>query len=518
MNDCVVSSAPSAGAGRSDRQEGGTIAVWALANGSRAIDLRAAVTRNRVIAAAALALSAALVITLPPTPVTVIAAAIATLALAVDRRLGPLPAALLVALTLPWGRGADTLTFEIAGLPLRPHDAVIAIGMLGTLPVLVRRRPTLSPTLVLLAILLALGVVAVVVGVLRDNALRDVFRDIRWWLFYGVAILALFGGTTRPKLLRGLLIGMTLFSILVVVAALLPAFPGGLKDQELLYDRGTLRMQFGNSAFLLPAIAYVAWAVLTRRRLVDAGLLGLLIGAVILSLTRTSIGASALVLGLVCLSTWWSSRRAGHLPRRIVGDVARLAVIASIAFVVGLAVDIAGTPPPAQVATSDGSGEAPIDRIFFQDDRSDIGSLAVGRFPSYRAAAAVIVANPVFGAGMGSLTVVEYAYSSARADTIGQSPGVDNAYLTVGLKTGIPGMIVLGLLVLTSLLVAIRRGGPVARWYVPAWIGLIILSMTQAYAVSLYGPFAFALMLVYPCLQRGSSVERPVAPARTGSA
>jgi hypothetical protein len=311
---------------------------------------------------------------------------------------------------------------------------------------------------------------------------------------------------------------MTLFSILVVVAALLPAFPGGLKDQDLLYDRGTLRMQFGNSAFLLPAIAYVGWSVLIRRSLLDAGHLGLLIGAVILSLTRTSIGASALVLGLVCLATWWASRRAGHLPRRIVGDVARLAVIASVAFVVGLGIDIAGAPPPAQVATSDGTGEAPIDRIFFQDDRSDIGSLALGRFPSYQAAAGVIIANPVFGAGMGSLTAVGYAYNPARAETIGQSPGVDNAYLTVGLKTGIPGMVVLLLLVLTSMLVAIRRGGPVARWYVPAWIGLLILSMTQAYAVSSYGPFAFALMLVYPCLQRGSSVERAVSPARTGAA
>ena len=116
---------------------------------------------------------------------------------------------------------------------------------------------------------------------------------------------------------------------------------------------------------------------------------------------------------------------------------------------------------------------------------------------------------------MGSLTDVDYAYSDARANTIGRSPGVDNAYLTVGLKTGVPGMLVFGLLFVLPVVLAIRRGGRLAHWFVPAWIGLFVLSMTQAYAVSLYGPFAIALILVLPALARRSSAPRPGASART---
>ena len=103
---------------------------------------------------------------------------------------------------------------------------------------------------------------------------------------------------------------------------------------------------------------------------------------------------------------------------------------------------------------------------------------------------------------------MDYAYSEARANTIGWSPGVDNAYLTVGLKTGVPGIIAFAALVLTTLIVALRRGGRTARWFVPAWIGLLILSMTQAFAGSLYGPYVVALLVAFPCLTWGASVRR----------
>jgi O-Antigen ligase len=470
-----------------------------------------------LVGGAALAATAVLIVAFPPGPLGVVTAAIATVALALDRRLGPLPAALLVALAIPWGRGADTLTWEVAGLPIRPHDAIIGIGMLAAAPVLVRRRPRVSPTLVLLAILMTLGVIGVAVGLAADHPFRDIFRDVRWWAFYGAAILALFGATTRARIARGLLAGMTVFAFLVIVAALLPVFPGGLKEQELLYDRGTLRMQFGNSAFLLPAVAYAADAVLRRHRMVDTAWLLLLSTAVVLSLTRTSILAAVLVVGLVFLAGV-ATRRGGRatLTGHLQGAL-RLGIAGVLALAIGIGVDIAGTPPYSEIATSDGSsGEQPLDRIFFQEGRSDLGSLEEGRFPSYRAAAALIIESPVTGPGMGSLTRVDYAYSEARANTIGWSPGVDNAYLTVGLKTGIPGMIVFSGLVLATFIVTLRRGGRIARWFVPAWIGLVILSMTQAFAGSLYGPFAFALLIAFPCLTWGSSVRR--RDGRTGPA
>jgi O-antigen ligase len=467
----------------------------------------------------ALLVTAVLAVVTAPTPLAVASAALATIGLARDRRLGPLGAAVLVALGIPWGRGADTLTFEIAGLPLRPHDAVIAVGMLGALPVLWRRRPRPSLMLGLVVALLVLGLSALAVGLIEGHPLRDVFRDVRWWAFYGAALLALFGATSRDRIIRGVLLGMTGFALLVVIAALLPAFPGGVKDQELLYDRGTLRMQFGNSAFLLPAIAYVAARVVERRGLRDAAWLVLLLSAVVLSLTRTSIVAAIGVLGLVFLAYLidrWS--RPGFWR----GSLASGALLASLALgslVIGVAVDIAGTPPPSQVATNDGTApEQPLDRILFQEERSDLGSVAGGgRFPSYRAAAAVILEHPLLGAGLGSLTDVGYAYSEARADTIGRAPGVDNAYLTVGLKAGIPGMLVFAALVALTGWLAFRRGGAMRRWFVPAWLGLIVLTMTQAFAGSLYGPFVFALLLVLPALTRGSSVPRPARPdpART---
>jgi hypothetical protein len=478
--------------------------------------LRAAVTPARLIAVAALVLAAALVIALPPNPLSVVAAVVATLALATEPKLGPLPAALLVALVLPWGRGADTLTWELAGLPIRPHDGAIAVGLLGAAPVLLQRRPRLSPLVVLLGAFLALGLVGLVVGLVLDNSLRDIFRDVRWWVFYGAAALALFGATTRPRLIRALVIGTTLFAVLVTAAALLPVFPDGLKEQELVYDRGTLRMQFGNSAFLLPAIAWASASFLRSGRAMHAAITFVLLGAVVLSLTRTSIAASVLVLGLVCLAAWWRARPHVTTPawiRRVATDTIRLGGLAAAAFVIAIVVDIAGTPPATELPTSGGSrGERPLDRILFQEERSDLGSLQQGRFPSYRAAAAVILDSPAVGAGLGSLTDVDYAYSDARANVIGKSPGVDNAYLTVGLKTGIPGIVVFAALVATSFLLAFRRGGALSHWFVPAWIGLGILSMTQAFAVSLYGPFAVAMLLTLPALTRGSSVPRAGAP------
>ena len=316
--------------------------------------------------------------------------------------------------------------------------------------------------------------------------------------------------------MREVVIGTALFAVLISVAALLPVVPGGLKEQELLYDRGTLRMQFGNSAFLLPAIAWAGASFLRSGRWLHAALLFLFVEAVVLSLTRTSIAASAVVLGLVCLGAWWRQFGRPAWLRRIAVDGARIAGVALAAFVVAIAVDIAGTPPPSDVPTSGGSrGERPLDRILFQEERSDLGSLEQGRFPSYRAAAGVIAGSPVVGAGMGSLTDVDYAYSDARANTIGRSPGVDNAYLTVGLKTGVPGVLVFALLFVVPVVLAFRRGGRLAHWFIPAWVGLFVLSMTQAYAVSLYGPFAIALVLVLPALVRGSSVPRTGVSAPT---
>ena len=468
-----------------------------------------------------LALTLTLVVTASPNLLTILAAVAAVVALSRDKRLDWLSAAALVAISLPWGRGADTLTYELAGLPLRPHDVVLLVGILGALPVLRRRRPAVSPTLVLTLGLLLLGLVGVVVGVLVGNDLRDLVRDVRWWGLYAVVVLALAGATTRPKILRGLFAGLTVFAVVLAVASILPAFSGGLKDQELTYDRGVLRMQFGNSAFLLVGIAYGAARLLEKASLRLAAWVTLLGATVVLSLTRTSIAASILVAALVLLLTLVRRANSGPSLRGLVGRIGILGACAVIALVAGLALDIGGTPnltgdDGSAAAGSGGGGGAgaPVDRLLLQGQGADLGSLEEGRFPSYRAAIAVIVARPITGAGMGSLVDVAYAYSEARAHTPRHSPGVDNAYLTFGIKTGVPGMLLFGVLMLMTLLVAWRRGGRTRIWFVPAWIGIGVLTMTQAFAVSFYGPFPLALLIAYPVLAWQAS---PVGRAGTQS-
>ena len=76
-------------------------------------------------------------------------------------------------------------------------------------------------------------------------------------------------------------------------------------------------------------------------------------------------------------------------------------------------------------------------------------------------------------------------------------------------------MLVFAALGAVMFLVALRRGARMAAG--SCWrIGLMILSMTQAFAGSLYGPFVFALLIALPCLRWDSSVARVTSlnPAR----
>jgi O-antigen ligase len=96
---------------------------------------------------------------------------------------------------------------------------------------------------------------------------------------------------------------------------------------------------------------------------------------------------------------------------------------------------------------------------------------------------------------------VAFAYNEARARNVGQQPGVDNAYLTVGIKSGVVGMTLFGALLLVplwaSMRPALRRLRP---WYLPTWLGIGVLTMTQGFAVSSYGPLALALLAAVPFL------------------
>ena len=69
-------------------------------------------------------------------------------------------------------------------------------------------------------------------------------------------------------------IGATVFAVVLFLVVLLPVFAGGLEARALTYDWGRLRLQFSNSIFLIPALAYLATRLTVRPSWRDAGWLG----------------------------------------------------------------------------------------------------------------------------------------------------------------------------------------------------------------------------------------------------
>ncbi len=460
----------------------------------------------------ALVAAMVLVITTPPGWAMVGLAAVAVVGLAGNRRLGWIGAGLLLLMTLPFGRGADVSPLQVGSVPVRPGDAVIAVAILGALPSL-RFRDRGRVLLAAVAVWLVIGGLAVVVGFVGGNALRDILRDVRWWGLYLAGGVALLAGVRRDQVLRGMLLGLSAFAVLVLIAALAPTFGGGLKDLALQYDRGTLRLQFGNSAYLVPAVAYAVYRLLRSPKPWRIAWLLLLLVAQITSLTRTSIIVTAGVMGLVGLLELMQRRKGSDLLRR----GALVAATAALAFVVGVGISTVGTPATHGVDGT-GSPEHPLNRVTFTDPQSDItvivGSVRTrGRFATYLHALRAIEVSPVVGRGQGALVDVAFAYNTSRAYTVGKQPGVDDAYLTAALKAGAIGMAALLAMLLLPLWRSAREG-KLRGWFLPGWIGLLLLTVTQSFAVSNYGPFAVSLLAALPfaayTARRASAARRQV--------
>ncbi len=466
-----------------------------------------------VIGYTALALAAASRAVLPAGWLEVLLAGIATVSLGMDRRLGWLPAGLLVVIAIPYGRGADLAPWGVAGYPVRPPDLAIGVALTGALAAILRRRsqirvklavPGTAAFVTASVVLLLVGVGAFVTGLLAEHATRDVLRDARWWGLYAAAPIAVISGTNRRALLRGLLLGATALAIVVVAITVGPAIEGGLKHSSLTYDRGALRMQFGNSIFLVPAVAYAAYAVLRRPAMWRVGWLALLLSAQVLTLTRMSLLATcAAVLLVAGLYAFGRSRLAANAVP-LWRSVAAIAVALAIGFGGGMAAVYMGMTAPFV----DGTGktllrEDPFHRITFGEGGSSLSTIldsvtSGGRFTTYLNALNLIYKTPATGTGFGQLVDVRFAFAD-RAHTVGKQPGVDNAYLTVGLKAGVVGMAAFAALLLLPLVAAVRRSRRVPRgWYVPAWLGLLALTTTQIFAVSSYGPFGIALLAAVP--------------------
>ena len=448
------------------------------------------------------------------TPLSIVLAGAAVLLLAGHPTLGPLGAAAVVVLALPYDRAANGYLPRIATIPVRPQDVAVAIGLALCLPSVRFSRPRVGFGAWLLVAFLATGIVVLVAGLVGGNDARDILRDARWWFLYGGGIVLLFlPPIARAQVVRGVVLGAIAFAAVAVVTSILPAVPGGLRAHAVEFDFGLLRLQYGNSVFLLFPIAWGAAAWIRGN---NAAMVTLLLAslAVMLSLTRTLMLVSAAVVVLaimVSLAGLYTRRRKIGLrpPLARMGAVV-VAVPLCLAMALGIVTvtgsgagtgtPVAGEQPGASQppVTNAPAGEDPFGRITFENDESGLEAIAGGRLKTYARAIEVIAAHPFTGSGMGATVVAEYAFGGEIFATPGHLPNVDNAYLTAGMKGGLPAMVVLGVFLVWPALRGVRylRGRDLRIWWLPAWLGILVLTMTQSFATTGYGPFLLGMLVI----------------------
>ncbi len=429
------------------------------------------------------------------TPASILLAGIAVVLLAGHPTLGPLGAAAVVILTVPFDRAANAYLPRIAGIPVRPQDLAVLIGFGLCLPSVRLRQPRAGVSAWLLVAFIAIGMVALVGGFVGGNDGRDILRDARWWFLYGSGLVLLFlPPTVRAQVVRGVLLGALGFAVVIVITSVLPAVPGGLRARAEEFDLGLLRLQYGNSVFLLFLLA--RWTSdWIRGHTAAIAPLTLASLAVMLSLTRTFMVVSAAVVLLVVLASLTAAHvRSPGVRRR--ASLARIGVaVAVVPLSLGMALAInMGTVTPALKPAA----EDPFGRITFGNEESGWESIASGRLRTYQRALEVITANPLGGSGMGATVVADYAYGGEQFATPGRLPNVDNAYLTAGMKAGLPAMAILGLLLAWPALRGLRyfRGRMARIWWLPAWFGILVLTATQSFATTGYGPFLLGMLVV----------------------
>ncbi len=445
----------------------------------------------------------------------------ATALLSLDRKLGPIGAALLVMLAIPVGRGSEVGLPRIPGdIPLRAHDLVPIVGVLMAMPSIAGRLRHLRSVdwapMVPIAAFAAVGLVALIIGLLGNAAIRDIVRDARWWALYGFGLVALLAGTRRSTILRAFAWGLTIYCAVLVIGLLMPMFHGGLKYGAYAYDP-RLRLHYGQAVLLLVAVSFVCDRFVRRPALPSFALLTLLAAGIGVTLTRTLLSG---VIAVAVLASAWTaleltkrtSTGRAALALAIVrrGGPAVLAVLIGIS--AGFGVYRAGVEiwTPGWAYSSEGSGPvgSPTDtrpvrpslgRVFEDSVNSGFAAQAGGRLSSYARAFADTAESPLLGHGMGALARVPWAWGGFRAYTVGSQPGVDNAYLTVGLKAGAVGIAAFAAMMLWPIGAAWRKRR-LRRWFVSAWLAILGLTLIQSFAVSGYIPLALSLLLILPAL------------------
>ena len=467
--------------------------------------------------------TAALTVASGTTLLSIVMAGLSVILLAGHPTLGPLGAAAIVILTLPYDRAANGYLPRVATIPIRPQDLAVTLGIALSLPAVRLRRPATSLAAGLLIVFLAIGLVAVVAGVVGANDARDILRDSRWWFLYGGGVLLVFlPPTARAQVLRGVLFGALGFALVILATAVLPAMAGGIKARAQEFDYGLLRLQYGNSVFLLIPLAWGAFAWVGGRTWALAALI-LASLAVMLSLTRTLMLISVGIVILAVLASLVDVYRRRHAGPRSwpIARIAAALAVPPLTLAVALAIisatpvatprPVPGGPAPAPNAPGP---EDPFGRVTFENDQSGWESIVGGRMKTYARAIEVIAADPIIGSGMGTTVIAEYTFGGEKFATPGRLPNVDNAYLTAGMKGGVAAMIVLlGVLAWPAVRALRFVRGRIGRiWWLPAWLGVMALTMTQSFATTGYGPFLLGMLVVV--LGRGyasTSVRRAAA-------
>ncbi len=445
----------------------------------------------------------------------------ATALLSLDRKLGPIGAAMLMMLALPVGRGSEVGLPRIVGdVPIRAHDLIPMVGVVMATPMLVARlrRPQLIPwrSATPLVGFALVGLLALAIGFVGDAAARDIVRDARWWGLYGLGLLALISGTSRPTLLRAFAWGLTIYCVILMIGLLMPMFHGGLKYGAYAYDP-RLRLHYGQAVFLLVAVAFVSHRFVRRPTLASFALLGLLSAGIGVTLTRTLL--AGVIVVAVLASAWTAleiSRRAASGRWALARAVVRRSGPAVLAITIGIGAGFGAYRAGVEIWTPDwaysGEGSGPsgsptesrpvrpsLGRVFEDNENSGFGAQAGGRFASYALAFVDTAEAPLIGHGMGALARVPWAWGGFRAYTVGSQPGVDNAFLTVGLKAGAIGIAAFAAMMLWPLY-AVWRHRRMRSWFVPAWLAVLGLMLIQSFAVSGYAPFALSLLVILPAL------------------
>lgn len=460
----------------------------------------------------------------------VILAGAATALLSLDRKLGPLPAALFVMLTMPVGRGSEVGLPRVLGdVPIRAHDLVPVIGVALALPALVRRirRPKAIrwAAIVPVAVFAAVGLLALAIGLLGDQTMRDVVRDARWWAFYGVGLVMVLSGSRRPAIKRAIVWGLTIYATVLLIGLLMPMFNGGLKYGAYAYDP-RLRLHYGQAVFLLVATAIVADRFVRRPNGPAAAALVILAAGIGVTLTRTLLAG---VLGVAVLVAVWAAFEMTRGHDRRIRAVALRAAPAVLAVGIGIGAGFGAysfgitiwTPDwaysdEASTVSGQPSQERParpsLERVFEDTENAGFEAQAGGRLTSYALAFGDVAESPMVGHGIGQQARIPWAWGGFRAHEAGSQPGVDNAYLTVGLKAGAIGIAAFAAMMLwplRQLLAPHRRR--MRAWFVPAWLAILGLTLLQSFAVSGYAPFVLAALIVLPGLGSGRRGHRRIA-------